>query len=72
MIIEDQHGTVLVDSLVPLLIDQHGNRWRITDEIDGLGVELILMGQHAEIAAVPVAAHTFKIKATLLGRRNGR
>jgi hypothetical protein len=72
MIIEDDHGTILVDPKDRnVIIDQHGNKWHLTDERDGLGVELILTGQHAEIAAVPMAQHAFKIKATLLGRRNG-
>lgn len=69
MRIEDNHGTILVDTGIPLMVDQNGNHWKLTDEHDGLGVELILMGQFAEIAAVPVAPHTFKIKATMLGQR---
>jgi hypothetical protein len=69
VIVQDQHGTILLDNGIPLLLDQNGNHWKITDEGDGIGVELILMGRFAEIAAVPVAAHTFKIKATMLGQQ---
>lgn len=77
MIIEDNMGTVLLDSRVAsLIIDQNGNRWKLTDEIDGLALELVSTAAYAGIAAVPLAFRTIMIKPDNLPQsvvgRNGK
>jgi hypothetical protein len=69
MIIQDQHGTVLLEESTPSVItDRHGHTWRLSDAGDGLELELVLYGEHAELAVVPVSAHACKIRVRLLGR----
>jgi len=73
MIIQDQHGTILIEEDTPTKItDRHGHTWRLSDAGDGLELELVLLGEHVELAVVPIAAHAFKIRARLLGRNGKR
>jgi hypothetical protein len=63
MIIEDRMGTILVDSsLSGVVVDQNGNRWRLTDEIDGLGLELIDSPAFTGVAVVALGPRVIKVK----------
>jgi hypothetical protein len=63
MIIKDDHGEILIDSRVNhLLIDQNGNHWELTDEGDGLALELLGQPLSIGISIMPLAARTVKVK----------
>ena len=73
MIIRDDHGEILIDSKIShLLIDQNGNHWELTDEVDGLAIELISNGAFDGISVIPVAVKCVKIKPELLPRATAR
>lgn len=72
MIIKDDQGEILLDSRVTnLLIDQNGNHWKLSDEIDGLALEMINDPSWTNIAVVALGPNVVKLKPEQVRRRNG-